>query len=171
MNPDKVVLAEIMRTRGVRGEVVARSLTDVPGRLERLKRVHLELAEGSDLSLDITTAWKHRDEWVLKFSGIDSCEVAERLRGADVWVPYAERGQLEAGSFFRSDLIGCTVIDAKSGERVGLVEGWQEYGGPPLMEVSGDGRERLIPFVGASCEVDLAARTIRAELPEGLLDL
>jgi 16S rRNA processing protein RimM len=171
MNPDKVVLAEIMRTRGIRGEVVARSFTDIPGRLEQLKNAHLELADGSDLYLDVTAAWKHKGEWVLKFSGIDSLEAAERLRGADLWVPYSQRGQLEAGSFFRSDLIGCTLIDAKSGERVGLVEGWKEYGGPPLMEVTGDGHERLIPFVGQSCEVDLAARTIRAELPEGLLDL
>jgi 16S rRNA processing protein RimM len=171
MNPEKVVLAQIMRTRGIRGEVVAHSLTDVPGRFEQLKSARLELTDGSDLSLDITAAWKHQGKWVLKFSGIDSPEAAQRLCGADLWVPRAERGQLEPGSFFRSDLIGCTVINAKSGERVGLVEGWQEYGGPPLMEVSENGRERLIPFVGQSCEVDLAARTIRAELPEGLLDL
>jgi 16S rRNA processing protein RimM len=171
MNPDKVVLAEIVRPRGIRGEVVARSLTDVPGRLEQLKRAHLELADGSDLSLDLTAAWEHRGEWVLRFSGIDSPEAAERLRGADLWIHYPQRGQLESGSFFQSDLIGCTVIDANSGERVGMLEGWQEYGGPPLMEVSRDGREVLIPFVGNSCEVDLAARTIRADLPGGLLDL
>jgi ribosomal 30S subunit maturation factor RimM len=33
------------------------------------------------------------------------------------------------------------------------------------------GQEQLIPFVPSMCEVDLAARVIRATLPEGLLDL
>jgi 16S rRNA processing protein RimM len=171
MSPEKVVLAEITRPRGIRGEVVARSLTDVAGRLEQLKSAHLELADGFDQVVELAAAWKHKGEWVLKFSGVDSPEAAARLRGADLWVPLSERGQLEADSFFQSDLIGCKVIDAKSGACIGLVEGWQEYGGPPLMEVGWDGRERLIPFVRQCCQVDLAARTICAELPEGLLDL
>ena len=37
MDVDRVILAEILRPRGNRGEVLARSLTDVPGRLESLK--------------------------------------------------------------------------------------------------------------------------------------
>jgi ribosomal 30S subunit maturation factor RimM len=40
------------------------------------------------------------------------------------------------------------------------------------MQMKVGGREVLIPFVPAICrEVDLAARTIRVELPEGLLEL
>ena len=60
------------------------------------------------------------------------------------------------------------MIDASTGEVLGVVEGWQQYGGPPLMEVRVDGREVLIPFVRAICrEVDLEAQTIRVDLPEG----
>jgi ribosomal 30S subunit maturation factor RimM len=52
------------------------------------------------------------------------------------------------------------------------VEGWQEYGGPPLMEVKRKKGELLIPFVSAICQdIDVSARLIRVELPEGLLDL
>ena len=40
------------------------------------------------------------------------------------------------------------------------------------LQVRVDGRERLIPFVAAIVpEVDLAARTVRIDPPEGLLDL
>jgi ribosomal 30S subunit maturation factor RimM len=50
--------------------------------------------------------------------------------------------------------------------------GWQQYGGPPLMELTVEGREVLIPFVSSICRrVDLAARNITVDLPEGLLDL
>ncbi len=171
MNPEKVVLAEIIRTRGLRGEVVARSQTDVPDRLEQLKSAQLGLANGSDVQVEIAAAWKHKGDWILKFTGIDSIEAAEPLRGANLWVPYANRGTLADGDFFQSDLVGCQIIDARTGDWVGTVEGWHEYGGPPLMEVNSEGRERLVPFVTPLCEVDLTARTIRVELPEGLLDL
>ena len=78
----------------------------------------------------------------------------------------SERGQLPEGEFFRSDLIGCVVNDEQTGERIGVVRGWQQYGGPPLMEVDVQGREVLIPFVPEICrQVDLAAKTIIVALP------
>lgn len=171
MKADKVVLAQILRTRGIRGELVARSQTDVPERIERLTNVCAQLVDGSDVPVEIATAWQHKGDWVLKFSGVDSIEAAERFRGADLWVRLADRGTLDEGTFFRSDLVGCQVIDNVKGEAIGVVGGWQQYGGPPLMEVRVNGREALIPFVAAECTVDLAGRTIRMDLPEGLLEL
>jgi 16S rRNA processing protein RimM len=171
MERDRVVVAEILRPRGNRGEVLARSQTDVPGRLQTLKRAQARLKDGADLSVELTEAWAHRGDWVLKFSGIDSITDAERFRGADLWVPAAERGELPEGEWFRSDLIGCSVIDAADGRVVGKIEGWQEYGGPPLMEVTVDGREVLIPFVPSLCQVKLEDKVVSMEIPEGLLDL
>ncbi len=170
MDRDKVVLAEILRPRGIRGEVLARSQTDVPGRIESLKSAHAQLAGGGEVPVEIAAAWRHKEDWVLKFAGVDSIDAAERFRGADLWVPFANRGSLAEGDFFRSDLIGCNVLDS-TGARLGEIKGWQQYGGPPLMEVLVDGREVLIPFVSALCQVDLGRRTIRVDLPQGLLDL
>jgi 16S rRNA processing protein RimM len=172
MDLERVVVAEILRPRGNRGEVLARSQTDVPGRLENLKRAAARLADGSDLPIEIAAAWAHKGDWVLKFVGIDSIDAAERFRRAELWVSLPNRGTLPEGEFFQADLIGCTVRDAATGKCLGTVAGWQQYGGPPLMEVSVDGREVLIPFVGSICRrIDLAARTITVEVPEGLLDL
>ncbi len=165
-------MAEVLRPRGNRGEVVVRSQTDVPGRLQELKRAQAKLADGADVLVEIAEAWVHDGDWVWKFAGVDSIGEAERFRGAEIWVPVEERGTLPEGEFFESDLIGCSVVDAATGADVGSVEGWQACGGPPLMQVTVNGREVLIPFVPAICrEVDLAARTIRVELPQGLLDL
>jgi 16S rRNA processing protein RimM len=172
MDLERVVIAEILRPRGNRGEVLAKSQTDVPGRLENLKRAVARLADGSDVPVEIAAAWAHKGDWVLKFVGIDSIDAAERFRRAELWVSLPNRGTLPEGEFFQTDLVGCTVTDAATGRCLGAVAGWQQYGGPPLMEVSVDGREVLIPFVGDICRhIDLAARTITVELPEGLLDL
>ena len=166
-----MVVAEILRARGTQGEVVALSQTDVPGRFASLKRVNARLVDGTDIALEISAAWPHKGNWVLKFNGFDSIETAEKLRGAEVWVPFTERGALAAGEFFQSDLVGCRVFDTATGACVGVVQGWQEYGGPPLMEVEFGGREALVPFVSGLSTVDLAANTIYVDLPEGLIDL
>ncbi len=171
MDPEKVVVGEVLRTRGIRGELVVRSQTDVPDRFKQLTGGQVRLVDGSNVLVEIAAAWKHKGDWVLKFTGVDSIEAAERFRGGDLWVPQESRGSLGEGDFFRSDLIGCKVIDQVTGVVVGTVEGWQKYGGPPLMEVRGADREHLIPFVGPLCAVDLADRTIRLDLPQGLLDL
>jgi 16S rRNA processing protein RimM len=109
---------------------------------------------------------------VLKFAGCDSIADAERFRGADVWVSREERGSLPEGEYFRSDLMGCSVQDAATGEEIGTVEGFEQYGGPLLLAVSVSGREVLIPFVPEICrKVDVERKTIAVMLPEGLLEL
>jgi 16S rRNA processing protein RimM len=168
LNSDRVVLAEIVRPRGNRGEVLAVSQTDIRGRLENLKEAWID----HDRCVEIENAWPHKEFWVLKFRGIDTIGQADELRGKDLWVPLSERARLPEGEYFRSDLIGCTVIEAGSGSAIGAVQGWQQYGGSPLMEVNVSGRDVLIPFVEAICRhVDLDRKLILVELPEGLLDL
>ncbi len=171
MDRSRVVLAEIFRPRGVRGELIARSLTDVPGRLEALKKANVRLASGSDREVVLENVWEHKGDWVLKFAGIDSMNAADEFRGSDLWVPVSERAALPDGEYYQSDLIGCEVVDRNNGRPVGVVEGWQQYGGPPLMEVTFEGRELLIPFLSSECQVDLGARVIRMSVPEGLLEL
>lgn len=166
-----MVLAEIFRPRGVRGELIARSLTDIPGRLESLKSAQVRLENGTDRAVVLENVWEHKGDWILKFSGVDSMDAAAEFRGADLWVPVSQRASLPDGDYFQSDLIGCQVVDRDNGRPVGVVEGFEQYGGPPLMEVTLNGREILIPFVASECQVDLGARVIRLSLPEGLLDL
>lgn len=172
MDADRVVIADILHARGIRGEVLAKSQTDVPGRFQSLKETQVRLADGKDLLLQLESAWEHKGDWVLKFREINSMEAAERLHGAELWISRDHRGQLTEGEYFQSDLLGCQVIEKGTGRVLGVVAGWQQYGGPPLMEMKREGAEVLIPFVPAICqEVDLSARLIRVELPEGLLEL
>jgi len=171
-SPDRVVLVEILRERGNRGEVLGRSLTDIPGRLENLKRAWVQLADGSDMAVTLEKAWRHGENWVLKFAGVDSIGAAEGFRGADLWVPRTERAPLPDGEYFESDLIGLEVRAADGGALIGHIRGWQRFGGPPLLEVDRGGRELLVPFVPAICrKVDLERRVVEVDLPSGLLEL
>jgi len=101
---------------------------------------------------------------------VDSIGAAEPLAGSELTIPAEERFPLEQDEFYLSDLIGCLMVDDSSGREIGKVTGWQETGGPVVLEVD-DGR-LLVPFAKSILKrIDPAARVIRSELPEGLEDL
>lgn len=165
--PDWVTIAVLGRARGNKGEVTAHSLSSKPDRFFALKSVHLF---GAGDAFEIERVWDHQGTLVFKFKGIDSIEAAGKLRGAEVRVPVTERVALDAGEFFHSDLVGCQVRDAVSDRIVGLVTGFEEYGGPSMLEI--DGGRMLIPFVKAICtDIRPAEGYIRVTLPEGLENL
>lgn len=167
-----MVVAEILRERGNRGEVLVRSLSDVPGRIENLKEATVRLSDGTDVPVEVERTWAHGEHWVVKFTGVDSISDAQRFRSSDLWIPQDERGTLPAGDYFQSDLLGCVLRDERTGLDIGKIRGFQKYGGPLLLELDVQGREVLVPFVPEICpKVDLQAKTIGAILPAGLLDL
>ena len=125
---------------------------------------------GDGGAYQVEEVWEHSGALVFKFRGVDSISDAEKLRGAEVQVPRAERVALEPGEYFHSDLIGCEVRERTSGRVIGRVTSFEEYGGPPLIEI--DGGRILIPFVKAIC-VDIRPdlKLIQVDLPEGLEEL
>jgi 16S rRNA processing protein RimM len=167
-------VARIVRSRGNRGEVAAEVLASSFQRLAPLRAARLfaggRWPEGRPV--EIESVWEHRGQAVFKFRGVDTIGAAEELRGAYVSVPVSERPPLPDGEYYQSDLIGCQVVERGSGRVVGEVSGVQEYGAAPVLEVESAAGEILIPLARSICvAVDVAARRIEVELPEGLKDL
>jgi 16S rRNA processing protein RimM len=166
-----ISIAQLGRARGIRGEITGYSLSSKPERFARLKTVRL-IADPPAVpaTYEVEEVWAHNDALVFKFAGIDTMTDAEKLRGFEVQIPRSERVQLEPGEYFHSDLIGCEVRDRASGRIVGKVTSFEEYGGPPLLEI--DKGKLLIPFVKAICvDIRPEERLILADIPEGLEDL
>lgn len=122
--------------------------------------------------MEIENTWLHGDRLIFKFKGVDSISDAERLAGFEVAIPMEERAEVSEGEYFQSDLVGCTVVDA-GGRVIGTVTDFQETGGASLLAVTKvDGKELLIPFAKAICTtIDMAAKRIEVNLPEGLEEL
>ena len=169
MNPAAdgwIAIAVLGKTRGNRGELTAFPLSGKPERFEALQEVFLF---GSGSRYEVESTWFHQGTLVFKFRGVDSISEAELLTGAEVRVPLSQRTPLDPGEFFQDDLLGCQVIDRRTGQFLGAVSGWQDGGGSGLLVV---GDDLLIPFVRSICvEIDPAAKRIAVELPEGLKDL
>ena len=168
--PAWVVVGRLLRTRGRVGEFIAQIDISDPTRAERLKHVLLRKPT-QEKQFDVANVWFHGDRPILQFTGIDSISAAEPWEHSEILVPAEERAQPEEGAYLHEDLIGCVVEDR--GQVIGTVEGVEEFGGPPVLSLrSPAGKELLIPFVKAMCtEIDITAKRIRVELPEGLADL
>jgi 16S rRNA processing protein RimM len=118
---------------------------------------------------EVENVWWHDGRLVLKFRGVDTISQAEPLEGAEVRIPERERVPLEAGEYFQSDLVGCTVIAEPEGETLGVVRDFLETGGPGLLDL---GDDFLIPFAAPICvHIDVVGRRIHVRLPEGLREL
>ena len=171
-----VTIARLMRTRGRRGELSAVSFSSHPERFAQLQRVALIGAEGYPGEIrtyEIEEIWEHGARLIFKFKGVDSISEAEKLRGAEVCVPAAERFPLPPDEYYQSDLVGCEVLERGTGRRVGRVADFLEAGGSGLLQVEGEGGEEiLIPFTREICvRVDVERKQIEIDPPEGLLEL
>jgi len=163
-----VAIGRLWRTRGNRGELLGELDSSDPEREQKLREIALEV-DGRRQVMRVEETWRHDGRPVFKFEGVDSITDAEKWQGAEMLVRASEVEPPEEGAFSYADLVGCKVLgDAL----VGIVKEVDEYGGAPLLKLeAADGREILIPFARSICKViDVASKTIRVELPEGLLE-
>ncbi|HEY3884913.1 MAG TPA: ribosome maturation factor RimM [Vicinamibacterales bacterium] len=108
---------------------------------------------------------------IIALDGIQTMSDAEALAGAELKVRQADLPPLASGTYYRHDLVGCEVTDA-AGARLGgvtRVEGPLERS---LLVVATRRGETMIPMVdGIVVTVDVGAKRIVVDLPEGLADL
>lgn len=165
-----VAVARIVKTRGLKGEVVADILTDFPGRFESLSDVTGVLASGARVALKIEHFWFQNNRLILKFETLDSMESAESLRDCEICVPESETVELDEGEFFDWELEGCKV-STLIGDEIGVVRELMRTGGTELLVIEGKKKEFLIPFAEAICvKVDIENKVIVVDPPDGLLD-
>jgi 16S rRNA processing protein RimM len=166
-----VAVARVAKVRGVRGEVAADLLTDFPERFRGLEELIAVTPAGERRRLRVEKSWLHGGRVILKFAGYDAPETARVLVGWELTVPESEAVALPEGEFFDWQLVGCRV-ETVEGRTLGEVSDVLHYGAAPVLAVrAGSGAEELIPLVESICvEVDVAAKLIRVDPPEGLIE-
>jgi 16S rRNA processing protein RimM len=169
---DLIIVARAVRTRGLKGELVADLLTDFPERFENVTRL-LGVAPGGEREeFELEEYWFQNERVILKFEDYDTVETANRLVGFEFGLPEAEQVQLPSDEFYEWQLAGCSVEDAQ-GSVIGTVRAVMRTGGVELLVVDdGQDHEHLIPMAREIVvKVDIPGRKILIDPPEGLLDL
>jgi 16S rRNA processing protein RimM len=167
---DLVVIAKLIKTRGLRGEIVADVLTDFPERFDNLEKVFAVKPNGETLELEIEKFWFQKNRIIFKFVGLDTIEAAETLRDCEIGVAEDEAVELETDEFFDWQLQDCAV-ETIEGVKLGKVKEVLRTGGTEILVVAGETKEYLIPFAEKICpEVDVENKLIKVDAPEGLLE-
>jgi 16S rRNA processing protein RimM len=168
-----VAVARAVKTRGLRGELVAELLTDFPGRFEGLENLIAVAPDSKRMTLTLEDHWFQSGRIILKFAGYDSIEESSVLIGYEFAVLEAERVELSEDEFYDWELEGCRV-ESVEGEEIGRVREVLRTGGVEVLVVDNEAakREHLIPLAAEICvEIDIEKKLIRVDAPEGLLEM
>lgn len=167
-----IVIARAVRTRGLKGELIADVLTDFPERFENIGRLFAISPLGERKQVRLESHWFQNDRVVLKLAGCDSVESAKELVDHEFAVLESERVSLPESHYYDWELEGCTVktVDDITLGRVARV---MRTGGVELLVVEHEqGRDYLLPMAESIIiEIDPASKSIIVDPPEGLLEL
>ena len=159
----KLVIGSVLRAHGVRGMLRVRATSDALLELERVFIGGREYA--------VERAQPERGDFLVQLAGVTDRDQADALHGQPIEALKEDLPALEDGEVYAADLVGCQVFDV-AGTRLGEVTGSFPAGGSEVLEVKDGAREFMLPLVEPIVrEIDVAARKIVCDPPEGLVDL
>ncbi|MGQ9630889.1 MAG: ribosome maturation factor RimM [bacterium] len=173
-NESLVHIGKIIKTRGFRGEVRVRLLTDFPERFRNLSRFYLvrESIPSEILEARIhSVKYISRDFVAIRFEGVDSVEKARDFVGFIIAVPREEIPPIDdEGSYYVFDLVGLDVL-TDGGIPLGRISDVFPTGSNDVCVVRGNGGEELLlPMIpNVVLKIDLEGRKMIVHTMEGLL--
>ena len=111
----KIIIGEVLKPQGIRGEVKIKPLVDDVSDLKSVKKVFI-----GDAEYKILSARADAQAAYLALSGVADRNAAELLRGKEVLADRADLPALEEGRYYIVDILGCTVVTEK-GKRLGEI--------------------------------------------------
>ena len=152
----------IVNTHGIQGEVKIVPWCDSPEFLLQFDTLYVD-----DKPLNVLEARVHKGNVLARLEGVEDVNAAMSLKGRTVFIDRTGV-ELPEGRHFIADLIGLNVVDADSGEALGVVA---DVLTPPAHEVyvvKGE-HEHLIPAVDEFViETNVEGGYIRVRLIEGM---
>jgi len=143
MNTNKILLAQIGKAQGIKGEVRVKPFGE-PEMLDQYGR--LETKDGTLFRIKRMRAQKNM--LIVKFEGVNSREEAEALNGVELYIDRAKMPEMEdKDEFYISDLIGMDAVN-ETGETIGIVKDVPNFGAGDMIEITptGGGNTYYLPF-------------------------
>jgi len=170
-----ITIGKIVKSFGVRGEVVVEILTDFPRRFIEMEELLLVKENSADppMPVFIESARFHKKKVILKLDIIQQREDVGKYRNYLLKIPKEELMELSPDEFYIFDLLGLKVHTTK-GDYIGNITKVVPAGYHDVYEIchpeSGD--VNLVPAMKKFIkEVNIEERRMVVEPIEGLFDL
>lgn len=163
--PEFIEVGKIVNTHGLKGELKVTPWCDDISVFEAVGKVY-----AGDTSYSILSAKEHKHSYLIRLSGIESVEAAEKLKNKILLADKADMPELPENTYYIRDLIGLSVYSGETllGE---LVDCFPTGSNDVYAVRQPDGRQLLLPAIWQVVKkIDLAAGRMDVELMEGLTE-
>jgi 16S rRNA processing protein RimM len=174
--PRHLVVGQVKKAHGLRGEVSVRPLTDhpestfAPGVVLLLGDEKGRLQEGEP-TVRVETVRPFRRGVLVRFEGTTTRNHSEQLRGLYLLKPASELEGREEDELFYHELLNLHVVTT-DGLELGQIREVYELRPAHMLEVRGPGKAYMIPFLKEIIVgVDLDVGVLTIDPPPGLLDI
>jgi 16S rRNA processing protein RimM len=160
-------VAQVLAPHGIRGELKCRIITDFPE--QRFKRGNTVVIDGERHL--IRGARIQGTTVLLRLEDVADRNAAETFRNKDVQISVDEAVSLPEGQFYWHQVIGLSVEDATTHEKLGTVSDILETGANDVYVVRDErGKEVLIPAIkDVVKDIDPAQGRMRIEPLPGMI--
>lgn len=164
--PSFLVIGQVGKPHGVRGEVRVKPYTEQPERFTWLEFVYV--GEEEPRPVVVEGARVHKGVVLLKLQGYDDRDAAEALRGEWLQVPEAEGIPLEEGEYYLYQIDGLAVV-TEEGEALGELVEVIETGANNVFVIEGERGQLLLPDIDeVILNIDFENELITVRLLPGL---
>ena len=162
-------IGKIVNTHGIKGEVKVYPWADYPEFLEEFDCFFIQANKMHYKAMYAEEVRCHKNTVLIKFEGIDTVEQARELIGKIVYLDRDEI-ELEEGTYFIEDLIGCRVINDETEEDIGTVQAVDNFGASDVYTIlNAEGKEFMFPAVDEFLvSTDIDKKEIRIKVIEGM---
>ena len=143
MLSEYLLIGQVLRPQGIKGQVKVRPDTDDPGRFEELEFVYLKKGDGYE-QLPVNEVSVREDGVYLRLNGAQTRDEAEKQRNWMLYVDRAHAVELGENETFICDLIGCKAVDTQ-GNELGKVTDVLQPGGNDVYVIKTPKGEMLLP--------------------------
>lgn len=165
--PRFLVIGQISKPHGVRGDVRVVLHTDTPERFSWLDEIYV--GEKDPRLVPVEYAKFHKNWVILKLEGYDDRNAVESLRGQLLQVKEDQAIPLEEDEYFLFQLIGLAMFD-EEGDHLGELVQVIETGANNVFVVRGPHGEILIPDIAEVVrDIDFDRGQVTVRLLPGLL--
>ena len=134
-----IYVMQIVNTHGIKGEVKALHFTDGEDFFKKVKTVYME--DNTPVKI---LSWRfHKGSVILKLSGVDDANTAEKLKFTKLYAKEEELPKLPDGEYYFFELIGLTGV-LPDGEEFGKVTNVIENNAANLLEFTKDSGEKVL---------------------------
>ena len=162
MMNEYLMIGEVLRPQGVRGEAKIRPYSDRPEAFLEWKTLYLE--EGGQYTPVAARCSRVHDGFAyVTLDGCTNPNDVEQLRGRRLYIDRAHAAPLAEGEVYIADLIGCEAVD-ENGNVVGRVTDVLQHGPVDVYVFDTPKGEMLAPALKAVFPItDVAARRITVD--------